>query len=65
VDVYRVTIRNPSANPEPFEIQYIDADDEHDADLQARDIVADHPVSDVALVSVELVEPGQLYHDSL
>jgi hypothetical protein len=63
LNTYLVTLHNPAANPEEFEERYIDADDSKDAELQAEEIVANHPFSDVRLISVTLVEPGELYHD--
>lgn len=62
-DTYRVTLRNPSANPDEIETEYVTADSQHEADLAADDLVARHPFSDVEVVSVELVEPGQFYHE--
>jgi len=62
-NTYRVTLHNPSANPSEFEEEYITADTDKDADLAAADLIAKHPFEDVTLVSVELVEPGDLYHD--
>jgi len=62
-NLYKVTIKNPSANPSELEEEYITADSDKDAELAALDLVARHPFDDVSLVSVELVEPGDLYHD--
>ena len=63
-DTYRVTLRNPSANPDEMEEEYIYADSQKDAELEAIQLVARHPFNDVELVSVELLEPGDLYHDA-
>jgi len=63
LDTYLVLLHNPSANPEEYEERYIDADDQKDADLQALDIIADHPFNDVELVSVTRVSPEELYHE--
>ena len=62
-NTYLVTLHNPSANPDEFEERYVYADGQRDADLQAEEIVASHVFDDVRLVSVTLVEPGELYHD--
>lgn len=63
-DTYRVTLRNPSANPSEYEEEFITADSQHEADRAAEDLVARHPFDDVEIVSVELVEPGELYHET-
>jgi hypothetical protein len=62
-DTYRVTLRNPSGNPSEIEEEYIPADSQHEADLKASDLAARHPFDDVEVVAVELVEPGELYHE--
>ena len=62
-NVYRVTLRNPSANPDELEEEYIHADSQKDAELEAIELVARHPFNDVSLLSVELVEPLELYRD--
>ena len=62
-NTYRVTLKNPSANPSEIEEEYLTADTDKDAELAALDLVARHPFDDVELVSVELVEPGELYHE--
>ena len=64
INTYRVTLRNPAANPDEIEEEYISADSQHEADEEAAGIVARHPFNDVELLSVELVEPGELYHDN-
>lgn len=58
-----MVLHNPAANPEEYEERYVDADDSHDAELQALDIIADHPFNDVSLVSVARVSPEDLYHE--
>lgn len=62
-DTYLVRLRNPSANPSEIEEEYITADSDKDAQLAALDLIARHPFDDVELISVELVEPGELYHE--
>jgi hypothetical protein len=64
IQTYLVQIYNPSANPDEIEERYIDADGVMDAELQAADMVANHVVPDVRLISVTLVDPGELYHES-
>lgn len=62
-NTYCVTLQNPAANPAELEEEYITADSDKDAELQALELVAQHPFDDVRLVSVALVEPGELYHE--
>jgi hypothetical protein len=62
-NTYLVILKNPSGNPQETEERYITADSQKDAELEAMDIVAHHPFDDVTLVSVDLVEPRDLYHD--
>lgn len=62
-NVYRVTLLNPAANPDEIEEEFIYADDQKEAELEAIALVARHPFNDVSLLSVDLVEPGELYHD--
>lgn len=62
-NVYRVTLLNPAANPDEIEEEYISADSQREADEEAAGLVARHPFNDVSLLSVELVDPGDLYHD--
>ena len=64
METYLVTLHNPSANPEEYEEQYVDAEGQKDAELQAADIIANHVFDDVALVSVVRVDPAELYHES-
>lgn len=64
INTYRVTLRNPAANPDEIEEEFIYADDQKDAELEAIALVARHPFNDVELISVDLVEPGQLYHET-
>lgn len=63
-DTYKITLRNPAANPQEIEEEFITADTQHEADLAAEDLVARHPFDDVEVVAVELVEPGDLYHET-
>ena len=62
LDTYLVVLHNPSANPEEYEEQYVDADGQKDGELQAADIIANHVFDDVQLVSVTRVNPD--YHES-
>ncbi len=64
METYRIELHNPSANPEEHETRYVYADDKHEAELQALDIIAGHPFSDVELVEVARVSPEDLYHES-
>lgn len=63
METYLVVLHNPSANPDEHEERYVYADDSHEAELQAHEIIASHPFDDVELVSVTRVDPDQLYHE--
>jgi hypothetical protein len=63
VETYLVTLHNPSANPEEYEERFVYADDAHEAELQAHEIIANHVFDDVSLVSVTRVSPEDLYHE--
>ncbi len=54
---------NPAGNPEEYEERFVYADDKHEAELQALDIIADHAFNDVELVEVARVSPDDLYHE--
>jgi hypothetical protein len=59
-----VTLLNPSGNPDEIEEEYVTADNKHEAEQEAETIIARHPFNDIKLLSVELVTPGELYHDN-
>jgi hypothetical protein len=63
INTYRVSLLNPAANPSEIEEEYVSADSQKEAELEALSLIARHPFADVELISVELVEPGSLYHE--
>ncbi len=62
-NIYRAVFLNPSANPDEIETEYIPADNQSEAENEAARIIARHPFNDVSLLSVELVDPQDLYHE--
>ena len=65
IETYKITLFNPSGNPEETEVEYVSADSQKEAELEAIRIVARHPFDDIELISVELVEPRELYHEEI
>jgi hypothetical protein len=64
MNVYLAKFLNPSGNPEDIEEIYLNADDSQDANDQAVKHVDNHIFNDVELLSVELVDPGELYNEA-
>lgn len=64
INTYRVTLLNPAANPDEIEEEYVYASSQQDAEQEASRIVARHPFDDVEIVGVDLVDPGELYHET-
>jgi hypothetical protein len=62
-NVYRVTLLNPSGNPDEIEEEYITADNQPEAENEAAGIIARHPFNDIQLLDVKLVDPQDLYHE--
>jgi hypothetical protein len=65
METYKVTLFNPSGNPEEIETEYVSAESQKDAELDAIGIVARHPFDDIEIISVELVSPRELYHEEI
>jgi hypothetical protein len=64
MNTYLARFLNPSGNPDDIEEIYLDAEDSQDAEGQAVRHVDNHIFNDVELLSVELVDPGELYNES-